>query len=227
MVSPRNMHPQGSEDEPQSCLAAPDRLCVLSPFCTNDVCRSILATPWCFGVNHCQKHSIPSCNFQANLPFFEHVLFKSSPREQHLFEILPPGYLSAKVPWPIHAATAGGRLSGCRDVIEMSPNSRVVWRFLRHLETLRNIPCTLYTMFQNMLMYEFGCASILYTMGHSAICFVYLIHLKILDMFSTHLTDPKPRLRCLLALRFRLFNFQAPRFGWTCVYSTIATNTGT
>lgn len=51
--------------------------------------------------------TLDSRNFQANLPFFEHVLFKSwGPQEQHLFEILPPGYLSAKVPWPIHAATA-------------------------------------------------------------------------------------------------------------------------
>ena len=185
VVSPRNVHPQGSEDEPQSCLAAPDRLCVLSPFYTNDVCRSILATPWCFGL------PLPKTldfwrNFQANFQFFN--MYCSS-------RVGAPGTTSLRNPptWiPISKSTVanpcsncdGGRVSGCRDVIEMSPNSRVAWRFLRHLETLRNIPSTLYTMFHNMLMYEFGlCIYTLYH-GHSAICFVYLIHLKILDMFS-------------------------------------------
>ncbi len=135
-------------------------------------------------------------------------------------QILPPGYLSAKVPWPIHAATAGRinmasfRMSECQDVIEMSPNSRVVWRFLRHLETLWNIQRTLCT--------TYWCGRLgahLYSYhGRSAICFMAqwsgrqkscvptVIHLKILDVFSISIGkfNPKPH-GCLLALRFRLF----------------------
>ena len=106
-------------------------------------------------------------NFQANLPFFEHVLFKwPCPREQRLFEILPPGYLSAKVPWPIHAATATvGEFQDVGTSLKWVPIQELcggVFNIWKLFETF-HVHCTL--CFTTCWCMSLDCASILYTMG--------------------------------------------------------------